>query len=70
MEKDREIEKLNDMCDKFDIKRVKDKITTSVTKTLDEIEIEKSSSGNKEQEIQDFLGKLINEHERALQIEQ
>eukprot|EP00347_Sterkiella_histriomuscorum_P007897 403347143 len=68
-EKDQEISKLMQLCEKFDIKRSKKKIEESIAKTLDDLEIQSVECGDKESVLVKFVDKLIADHQKALGIE-
>eukprot|EP00347_Sterkiella_histriomuscorum_P023923 403332919 len=68
-EKDQEISKLMQLCEKFDIKRAKKKIEESIAKTLDDLEIQSVECGDKESVLVKFVDKLIADHQKALGIE-
>lgn len=59
MEKDQEIAKLMQLCEKFDIKRFNKKVGESITKTMDDLEIQEVECADKEGVLMRFVEKLI-----------
>ncbi|CDW82569.1 UNKNOWN [Stylonychia lemnae] len=69
MEKDEEITKLIQLCEKFDVRRFKSKLTESLTKALEDLEIQFRQCDDKETVLISFVDKLIEDHKRALSTE-
>jgi hypothetical protein len=69
MEKDQEITKLTQLCEKFDIRRFKTKLTENLTKALEDHEINYRECFDKEAVVLEFVDKMIEDHKKALSIE-
>jgi hypothetical protein len=57
------------LCEKFDIQRVKKKVAESVAKTLDDLEVQEAEINDREAVILQFVEKLIQDHSKALKQE-
>jgi hypothetical protein len=62
-EKDQEITRLNELLDKFDVNKLKTKLSTNLAKTLEDLEVKAASHSTKESEIMAFMDKMIQDHE-------
>jgi hypothetical protein len=65
-EKDLEIKRLEELCDKFNINRFKNKIKEKLTKVMDELELESAEYRDKEGQLMEFMDKLIEGHKKEL----
>lgn len=54
------------LCEKFDVRRFKNKITESLGKTMDDLEVQTVEFGDKESVLNRFVDKLIADHQKAL----
>ena len=67
LEKDKEIGRLNELCHKFDFKRVKNKIIKNIETCLDEFEMQSKEFEDKEGVFCRFLEKLLQDHQKNIE---
>ena len=58
-EKDKEIEKLQQLCEKFNVKNFRRKLSEALSKTLEDVEMQQREFYDKESIILKFIDKLI-----------
>ena len=64
LEKDGELARLDELCEKFDMGRFRSKVNEKVVKCMDEFEMSMREFRTKEGQYVEFMGKMVEDHHK------